>query len=141
MYKKILIPTDGSKSSHEEIKRAERLIDSEGEIIILAVAKKLTPTRFESKTKIAKFNERMKLEAKKNAQDMKNKLNTPAWVRCEIVVGAPADTIIQVAQDENVELIIISSSGKSGVKILIGSVAQRVIKQAECDVLMIPIKN
>ena len=141
MYKKILIPTDGSKSSHEEIKRAERLIDSEGEIIILAVAKKLTPTRFESKTKIAKFNERMKLEAKKNAQDMKNKLNTPALVRCEIVVGAPADTIIQVAQDENVELIIISSSGKSGVKILIGSVAQRVIKQAECDVLMIPIKN
>ena len=38
MYKKILLPTDGSTYATQEVKRVTNLIDDDGEIIILSVA-------------------------------------------------------------------------------------------------------
>ena len=42
MYKKILLPTDGSGYAEQEVDRASKLIADDGEIIVLSVAGKLT---------------------------------------------------------------------------------------------------
>ena len=55
-----------------------------------------------------------------------------------VVVGIPADTIVKIAEDEDVDLIIISASGKSGLhKFFIGSVAEKVLRKSNKDVLLI----
>lgn len=55
----------------------------------------------------------------------------------EVVFGDPVDKIIETAQEKQADLIIISTHGARGLeKILLGSVAERVLKQAHCPVLI-----
>lgn len=55
-----------------------------------------------------------------------------------VLTGFPAETIKEVTQNEGVDLIVISSSGKSGLhKFVIGSVAEKVLKDSEVDVLLV----
>ncbi len=52
--------------------------------------------------------------------------------------GHPAKTIVEYATDEGVDHIVIGSTGKSGVKrLLLGSVAEEVVRRAPCPVTVI----
>ena len=139
MYKKILPPTDGSGYSDEEVERATKLISDDGEIIILSVAGKLTSSAFQSRSNVRKINKGLLKEAQENVKYMKKlfdgeKLN----IRTIVKPGFPAETIIKVAEDEEADLIIISSSGKSGLhRFILGSVTEEVLKNAEIDVLLV----
>lgn len=56
-----------------------------------------------------------------------------------IVTGNVADEIVSWAQAKQVEMIIVGTHGRSGLEhALIGSVAERVIRQAQTAVLVIP---
>ena len=54
-----------------------------------------------------------------------------------VEVGFPTDTILQVAQEQAVDLIIIGHSGKRGFLGFLGSTANDVVKSAKCDVLVV----
>lgn len=55
----------------------------------------------------------------------------------EVVLGEPVDKIVEIALEKRADLIIISTHGAKGLeKILLGSVAERVLKQAHCPVLI-----
>ncbi|WP_406535720.1 universal stress protein [Methanobrevibacter sp.] len=138
MYKKILLPTDGSGYADQEIDRVTKLIAEDGEIIILSVAGKLTSSAFQSRTQVRKVNKGMLEEAKSIVAEMKEKFPEGYNIKTVVKTGFPAETINQVAEEEGVELIVISSSGKSGLhKFIIGSVAEKVLKTAEIDVLLV----
>jgi len=52
-------------------------------------------------------------------------------------VGSPAETILNVAKSLNVHTIVLGSEGKKGLKrVLLGSVAENVVRNAECTVLV-----
>ena len=52
--------------------------------------------------------------------------------------GSPAKTILAVAKEEDIDLIVIGSSGKSGFdRFIMGSVAEKVVNAAKCAVLVI----
>ena len=53
MYKKILLPTDGSGYAEQEVDRVSNLISDGGEIIILSVAGKLTSSAFQRRKNCA----------------------------------------------------------------------------------------
>jgi universal stress protein A len=55
--------------------------------------------------------------------------------------GRPTDLIVEVAEREEVDLIILGSHGKHGVALLLGSTADGVLHHAECDVLAVRIKS
>jgi nucleotide-binding universal stress UspA family protein len=55
-----------------------------------------------------------------------------------VEVGQPAHKIIEYVEKQNANLIVIPSHGHSGVKrAMLGSVAERVIRHAECPVLVL----
>ncbi|AMD17389.1 adenine nucleotide alpha hydrolase [Methanobrevibacter sp. YE315] len=138
MYKKILLPTDGSGYADQEIDRVTKLIADDGEIIILSVAGKLTTSAFQSRKNIAKVNKGMLEEAKDSVALMKEKFPEGYNIKTMVKTGFPAETINEVANEEGVELIVISASGKSGLhKFIIGSVAEKVLKTADIDVLLV----
>ena len=65
--------------------------------------------------------------------------NNERWPNCtgEVVLGEPVEKIVEVAKTKNSNLIIISTHGAKGLeKILLGSVAERVLKRAHCPVLI-----
>lgn len=52
--------------------------------------------------------------------------------------GTPADRIIHYAKEYDVDLIVIGTHGRTGLKrIVMGSVAEAVVRRAECPVLAI----
>ncbi|MEE0942228.1 MAG: universal stress protein [Methanobrevibacter sp.] len=138
MYKKILLPTDGSAYADEEIERAIKLLADDGEIIVLSVAGKLTSSAFQSRSNVKKINKGLRAEAEDSVNHMVKKFPDDVKVTPMVKVGFPAEVINDVAEKENVDLIIISASGKSGIhRFFIGSVAEKVLKTTEIDTLLI----
>ena len=63
-------------------------------------------------------------------------------IQSEILFGIPADKVCQFAFDNEADLIIIGAHGWSGLdRVLLGSVAERVICQAPCPVLSVPARE
>lgn len=59
-------------------------------------------------------------------------------IHCEhrLLHGDPADEIVKLARDENVEAIVMGTHGRSPLgRLLVGSVAKEVIREAPCTVL------
>jgi nucleotide-binding universal stress UspA family protein len=58
--------------------------------------------------------------------------------RLEVRVGSPAAEIIQAASDLKADLVCIGTHGRGGIAhLLLGSVAEKVVRQAPCPVLTI----
>ena len=52
--------------------------------------------------------------------------------------GTPAKIILEVAEEEGADLIVIGSSGKSGFdRFILGSVSDKVVNTAKCPVLVV----
>ncbi len=81
-----------------------------------------------------------KLRMSKLYEDYKDK-----FPECtgEVLFGDPVDKIVEYAKGKKADLIIISTHGAKGLeKILLGSVAERVLKRAHCPVLIMnPFKK
>jgi len=138
MYKKILLPTDGSTYADQEVERVEKLIHENGEIIVLSVAGRLTSSAFQSRRKVKKVNEKLKKDAQKFVDNMASKFDDDLNVTKMVKTGFPAEVIKEVTENEGVDLIVISASGKSGLhRFVIGSVAEKVLKDSEVDVLLV----
>ena len=58
-------------------------------------------------------------------------------VKLEIVFGAPSEEIANYAAHDHTELIVLPSHGRTGLaRLMIGSVAERVVRLAHCPVLV-----
>jgi nucleotide-binding universal stress UspA family protein len=83
------------------------------------------------------------LAAEKNAKAVKDAaqkegVETQAFV----MSGKPADTIIEIARDKAADLLVVGSHGRTGLdRLLMGSVAERVIVLASCAVLVVKGKQ
>ena len=56
----------------------------------------------------------------------------------DVVMGHPAEAIVRVAGERGVDLIVMSTHGRTGLKhVLMGSVAEKVVRRAPCAVLTV----
>jgi len=52
-----------------------------------------------------------------------------------MVIGDPTEEIVRIADEENVDLIVMATHGRTGIKrLLMGSVAEKVVRYANCPV-------
>ena len=69
---------------------------------------------------------------------VKERVPDDIQTRTVVNVGTPAMEIVQIASEENADLIVIATHGQSGWKKFIsGSVTERVVRTAERPVLTI----
>jgi nucleotide-binding universal stress UspA family protein len=60
-------------------------------------------------------------------------------VRQVVEFGAPYKNIVDIAANEGVDLIVISTHGRTGIdRFILGSVAEQVVAHAPCPVLIVP---
>ncbi len=85
---------------------------------------------------LANVNMRMSLLLKDNSERCKG-------CNGKVVVGDPVDKITEFAREQGADLIIMGTHGSKGLeKIMLGSVAERVLKRAHCPVLIMnPFKR
>jgi len=60
---------------------------------------------------------------------------------CLVKVGPTSQTIVEEAQKRKVDLILVGSHGRSGVRLLLGSTANGVLHEAHCDVLAVRLRD
>jgi nucleotide-binding universal stress UspA family protein len=142
-FNNILVATDGSRyataAASEAIGIAKK---NNSSLIILAVvpSESMQPMDIVhsqmSRDVIAKAE---MTEAEKNAKAVKEAAQKEGvTVEAFIMGGKPSDAIVQTAKEKNVDVIMLGSHGKTGIdKLLMGSVAERVIVLAPCAVLVV----
>jgi len=60
-------------------------------------------------------------------------------IATEVLTGAAAKTIVECATEHQCDLIVMGTHGRHGVAhLLMGSVAERVVRTAACPVLVVP---
>lgn len=137
---KILLPIDGSEASFKTAKYATALANQLGaSVIILHV---ITVPDFPRYLKsIDVYYE----EAKKEVESWFDMI-ADFWqsknlkIKTKIATGAfsVVESIVEVADKENVDIIIIGSRGRSQFKkLLLGSVTNGVVTHAKCPVLVV----
>ncbi|MBZ9570001.1 universal stress protein [Methanobrevibacter sp. TMH8] len=142
MYKRILLPTDGSKFAEKAEKHALFLAEASGaEIIALSVIETSFSIGLPSDDTVFQINQMLKKETEKNlekVEKMKDDSDSDVKITLKVAEGSPADVILDTIEKENIDLIVMGSSGKSGFdRFIMGSVAEKVVKAARCSVLVV----
>ena len=148
MYKKILVPLDGSKLAECVLPHVEKLAESgvAKEIILLRVCESpsIIADYPESKNKTwEKHVERMTANAQQSCslyiEDVEKDLKDKGFkVKTESSMGKPAEEIVNYAKKNKVDLIVMASHGRSGVnRWAYGSVADKVLRSTCVPVLLV----
>jgi nucleotide-binding universal stress UspA family protein len=145
MYKKILVPLDGSELAEKALEHAEKLAETfDAEIIlfqvvpfmpIYVVPELVTPFVVDEKQKEAAERYLTNL-----AEELKKRgFKVTAMVRSGRQVAVE---IIDFAKETGVDLIVMCTHGRSGIsRWVLGSVAHKVLTRAETPILLVHLKR
>jgi universal stress protein A len=140
--KTILVPTDFSELSEPAYTWAVSLAaDSNAKILLLYATPSLASLEFPESgyyPEMARMEQDMVVEAEKRLSEFATKKGASAVpVETRIAVGEAVSEICALAEQESVDLIIMGSHGRTGLShVLLGSVAERVVRHAPCPVLV-----
>ena len=142
-WKKILWPTDFSEPAYEGLKIATELATQfSSEIFLVHVIAPMptmqgaaAPTGFHLPTVLEELQE----SAQKSLEDIRQaKIPAEIQARSFVVHGKPANEIVRLASQEKADIIVIPTHGESGwQRFVFGSVAEKVVRLADCPVLTI----
>jgi len=145
--KKILCPTDFSEPSYEAVKTANELaLHFSAELILVHVVNPIhfipTPDPGVGIYATPYEQEMEDLAKKKLNEVVQEKIPEGVKLSTLIVHGNPAGKIVQAADDENTDIIVIATHGLTGWRHMVfGSVAERVVQHAPCAVLTVRAKD
>lgn len=135
MLKKILAPTDFSELSAEGVRYACHLAKDVGAQVIVLNVIVLDESNATSKREMEQHKQRLEEFVAKTVAHHSADLK----IREVVVAGQPYGAIVDCAENEKVDLIVISSHGRGGLsRMLIGSVTDKLLRGATCPVLVVP---
>jgi nucleotide-binding universal stress UspA family protein len=138
--RKILIPTDGSDYSNRAAEYGIGIAKvHNAQIIVVYVVDEIVIDQFSNSTE----RKTVEMELKKDGERFIHytlRLAEKADVKANsmLVKGRPYEQIVEIAKSSDIDLIVMGTYGRRGSeRILIGSVAERVIEYSPCPVLVI----
>jgi hypothetical protein len=136
---KLLVATDGSIFSESAIREAINLARiCSSKLIAVSVVK--TSPEFEDL--VPQVFEKAEKEMREHLESVKSRASKEG-IDCEIVVHRgeePFEDIVNDAEKNQVDMIIIGTHGRTGLKrLMMGSVTAKVIGHALCNVLVVPL--
>jgi nucleotide-binding universal stress UspA family protein len=146
MYKRVLVPLDGSEASESILPQVISVAKSSNAIVVLFQAHEtLEPhVREVMGEDIA---QKLDTVTREDTQAYLDKIAgdlAAQGIRSEIFLakGKPAEAIIQYAATHAIDLIIMATHGRSGIsRWAFGSVAEKVLRQSPVPVLLGPVSG
>ena len=141
--RRILVPTDFSKSSANALTYAAAFAEKFGaEILLLHVVQDLAlfiPEAVLVAPPPAPPVEQFAAAARTALERVITDLQRPGLaIRPEVVEGTPYEEIVRFARERDVDLIVIGTHGHTGLAhILLGGVTDKVVRRAPCPVLTV----
>jgi nucleotide-binding universal stress UspA family protein len=130
-FKRLLVALDGSEFSERILPYVTTLAKAFGsEILLLSVPAGSTSDSY--RTTIETYLQNLAVEL--GSHDLK--------VRTLVAGNVAAQTIVVTAETEMADLIMLATHGRSGMdRLMLGSVAERVVKNMPCPIFLLPIRN
>ena len=160
VYSRILVPTDFSPAAQRALEYAvEEATQHQAKLTLLHVLQHHPTTAVyyikdapQGGTGYAEFGEKLPAfptsppqtvrqdyqeEALVQLHDLRPAAFTGVW-DVQVTVGEPAEEIVAMANALDVDLIVMSTHGRTGLPhLLLGSVAEKVVRHAPCPVLTV----
>lgn len=132
----VVVPVDFSDDSLAAAAVGRQLVDSPEHLHIIHVLIDVAP--LEAGEVWGVVDQQPRLEQAEKALREKFAGAEYQGAKVAVLLGEPAHGIADYAQDKKAELIVIPSHGRTGItRLLIGSVAERVVRLAHCPVLVL----
>jgi len=142
-WRTILVPVDFSAHSRHVLAVGRELaVERGGRLIVVHVVPDLLPTFV---PELAGFSDGELLAAALDRAERELSALVAAEERAgleavefRVAAGSPHAVIVELARETGADLIVIATHGRTGARhLLIGSVAERVVRTAECPVLVV----
>ena len=151
MLQHIMVPLDGSRLAETALEYAERLVGPGDKIALLTVVQAPEVPLYDfypmPATLIHEYESSMN-DGLPFAQEYLARIAAQIQSALKIEtntlveVGQPENVIVEVAERLNVDAIVMSTHGRSGLnRWLFGSVTQKVLAVADCPVFVIPNRH
>lgn len=135
--KAIVVPVDYSEASIDAVKIAMRLASSEQQVHVIHVIPDLRGSTDPRSVERQLDYDLQKLEMKKELGESLSDIASDV-TSIEVGVGDPGHTIVGFAEQIGAGLIVMPSHGRRGIsRVLLGSVAERVVRLAHCPVMIL----
>ncbi len=140
MYDNILLPTDGSTGMDDVIDHAVSLAEQhDATLHALYVVNTASLSDLPIDSSWEGINQALKREGEHAMEQIETVANG-VELKTAMVDGSPAKEIVNYATEESVDVIVMGTSGRSGVdRLLLGSVAERVVRSSPVPVLTIRV--
>ena len=138
MYKRILVPTDGSERSVKAVEGAARFARPLGAtLVVMTVVEPYSYTNLAEyrPESIEQYDERVTAEAEERLEAAR-KIAVAAGVEVKTVIS-PAEAIIEQAEKNGCDIIFMASHGRKGIAaVLLGSETQKVLTHSHFPVMV-----
>ena len=149
MLDHILVPLDHSQLAEQALNYASAIVNDEGQITLLSVVEETIDVVynndiFATAGGIVRRDAPPKTDIRQPAEDYLHQVayriaRPHVKIVTLVLMGKPADVIIDTAKNMNVNAIVMSTHGRTGItRWMYGSVTQKVLAAAPCPVFVIP---
>ena len=145
MFTSILIGTDGSETAHSALRRAIELAAGlRGRLLIVSAYEPVSDPRLRGEQVMAPKDAQWAINPHDDVLALLSAARSEALdggvadVETFARVGDAADAIVDVAEEQSCDLIVVGNKGMTGAKrFLLGSVPNKVSHHAPCSVLIV----
>jgi nucleotide-binding universal stress UspA family protein len=146
MFTKILCPTDFSDPARAAVQMAHHLaLQNKAKLVLMHAVDRLpvmpppTVGTASPAFDVPRYQSALRDSASRQLDELAAGLESvDVALETHVVEGPPADEILEYAEQEDFDLIVIATHGRTGVRrFLFGSVAEKVVRSAPCPVLTI----
>jgi nucleotide-binding universal stress UspA family protein len=136
MYRSIVVGTDGSETAERAVLEATRLAETVGcSLHVVSAYEPLRGARAEG-AKVGTVLPDTNVRAVVEQSAVRARAHT-VGVKTHAVAADPADALLEVAEREQADLIVVGSRGMHGMARVLGSVPNKVSHHARCSVLIV----
>jgi nucleotide-binding universal stress UspA family protein len=143
MYSKILVPLDGSTWAERALPHASRIARNHNAELVLLTVYQMPMRDYTDQMALAgvtEISDQLHERAKNYVTSQRNKLRNEGVNASYVLIegGSPADKICDFVASEDIDLVVMSTHGRSGLaRFLFGSVAQKVMQAVRVPVMLI----
>ncbi|GAA0235408.1 universal stress protein [Haladaptatus pallidirubidus] len=137
MYDRILLPTDGSDAADRAVEQAINLADTyDARLYVISI---VDQTAIPPDVRADMLYEELQQEGEQAVDDIERRARDAGIdVRTSIPRGTPYRTILDFADDHDIDLIVMGTHGRRGIdRYLLGSVTEKIVRLSERPVLTV----
>jgi universal stress protein A len=142
-YEHLLLAVDFAPETEHVVERAAQMREQYGARLSLLHVVEYLPMAYSGDLVLPDdfdLEQELLEVAKKQMAALGDRLTVPDGDR-HIEIGGTGHTILRLAEEARVDLIVLGSHGRHGLAVLLGSTARSVLNGAKCDVLAVRLKE